>query len=136
MSNEEQPKVPNNEDPKVTPSPEDERKKQFEKMKNRFGKKANSPFGGSGNSGNGGNSFYWIYGLVIACLLGFVFFGQDFEGKIYEVDQTRFEQEMLAKGDVKSIVIVNEKVAEITIKSDSLILPRYSVMDKTGKVIK
>ena len=135
MSDEEQNTAPKNDNPTPISSTEDERKKQFEKMKNRFGKKPSNPFGGSGSGGNGGNSFYWIYGLVIVGLLGFVFFGQEFEGRIYEADQTQFEQNMLAKGDVKEIVIVNEKIAEITIKQDSLKLPRYSALDKTGKVV-
>lgn len=117
------------------PSADEERKKQFEKMKEKFGKKSSNPFGGSGNN-NGGNTFYWIYGLVILALLTFVFFGQDFEGRTHEVDQIKFEQDMLAKGDVQSIVIVNNKVAEITIKTDSLSLPRYAYVDsKTGKVV-
>lgn len=123
-----------NGDPTPLSSPEEERKKQFEKMKDRFGKKPSNPFGAN-SGGNGGNSFYWIYGLVIVGLLGFVFFGQDFEGRIYEVDQTQFEQNMLAKGDVREIVIVNEKVAEITISQDSLGLPRYFQADKTGKMV-
>ena len=136
MSDEQQDNIPKNSEPNPVSSSEDDRKKQFEKMKNRFSKKPSSPFGGSNNNGNnGGNSFYWIYGLVILGLLAFVFFGQDFEGRLYEVDQTRFEQNMLAKGDVKAIVIVNEKVAEITINQDSLNLPRYFETDKNGKLI-
>ena len=111
MTDEQQNNIPKNDEPTPVSSQEEERKKQFEKMKDRFGKKPSNPFGGSNNSNNGGNSFYWIYGLVILGLLGFVFFGQDFEGRLYEVDQTRFEQNMLAKGDVRAIVIVNEKVA-------------------------
>ena len=115
-------------------SSEEERKKQFEKMKDRFGKKPSGPFGQGG--GNGGNNFYWIYGLVIVALLAFVFFGQDFEGRTYVIDQTQFEQDMLAKGDVRKIVIVNEKFAEITIQQDSLTLPRYSAQDKNGKIVR
>jgi ATP-dependent metalloprotease FtsH len=135
MSEEQQNNIPKNPEPSNTASSEEERKKQFEKMKDRFGKKPTNPFGGSGNGSNGGNSFYWIYGLVIVGLLGFVFFGQDFEGRIYEVDQTQFEQNMLAKGDVREIVIVNEKIAEITINQDSLKLTRYFQPDKSGKMI-
>ncbi len=131
----EQENIPKNDNPTPLNGPEEERKKQFEKMKDRFGKKPNNPFGGSGSGGNGGNSFYWIYGLVIVGLLGFVFFGQDFEGRIFEVDQTQFEQNMLAKGDVKEITIINEKFAEITIIQDSLKLTRYNAPDKTGKLV-
>jgi len=135
MSDEEQNKTTNNDEQSQNSSAEEDRKKQFEKMKNRFGKKTSNPFGGSNNSNNSGNSFYWIYGLVIAGLLAFVFFGQEFEGRVYETDQAQFEQNMLAKGDVKEIVIVNEKFAEITIKQDSLKLPRYTAIDKSGKVV-
>jgi len=135
MSDEEQNKTTNNDEQSQNSSAEEDRKKQFEKMKNRFGKKTSNPFGGSNNSNNSGNSFYWIYGLVIAGLLAFVLFGQEFEGRVYETDQAQFEQNMLAKGDVKEIVIVNEKFAEITIKQDSLKLPRYSAIDKSGKVV-
>ena len=120
MSDEEQNKTTNNDEQSQNSSAEEDRKKQFEKMKNRFGKKTSNPFGGSNNSNNSGNSFYWIYGLVIAGLLAFVFFGQEFEGRVYETDQAQFEQNMLAKGDVKEIVIVNEKFAEITNKQDRL----------------
>jgi hypothetical protein len=49
-----------------------------------------------------------------------VFFGQEFEGRVYEIGQTQFEQNMLAKGDVREIVIVNEKFAEIKINQDKL----------------
>ncbi len=133
MNDEQENNIPKN-DP-ASPTPEEERKKQFEKMKERFGKKPSNPFGGAGGSNNG-NSFYWIYGLVIVALLGFVFFGQDFEGRIFTADQTQFEQNMLAKGDVRSIVIVNEKYAEITISQDSLKLPRYYAIDtKSGKLV-
>jgi ATP-dependent metalloprotease FtsH len=133
MSNESQNN--NNSPNQNNPNSEEERKKQFEKMRDRFGKKPNTPFGGNGG-GNGGNSFYWIYGIVIVALLAFVFFGQDFEGRMFEDNQSHFEQEMLAKGDVRKIVIVNQKFAEVTIDNDSLALPRYSYIDKkTGKIL-
>mgnify|MGYP000499967973 CR=1 FL=1 len=122
MSDEQQNNIPKNPEPSNTSSSsEEERKKQFEKMKDRFGKKPSNPFGGSNNSGgNGGNSFYWIYGLVIVGLLGFVFFGQDFETRTYEIDQTQFEQNMLAKGDVREIVIVISLVSEPVITNGAL----------------
>jgi ATP-dependent metalloprotease FtsH len=126
--NENAPNPESNPTPKENPTPEDERKKQFDKMKERFGKKSQTPFGGEPN--NNGNSFYWIYGLVILALLAFVFMGQDFEGRVFPADQNEFEQNMLAKGDVRKIVIVNDKIAEITISADSLKLDRYKILDK------
>lgn len=122
------PSPESNPTPNENPSPEDERKKQFDKMKERFGKKSQTPFGGDSN--NNGNSFYWIYGLVILALLAFVFMGQDFESRVFPADQNEFEQNMLAKGDVRKIVIVNDKIAEITISADSLKLDRYKILDK------
>ncbi len=131
-TNNTEPENKTNPQPTPTPTPDDERKKQFDKMKERFGKKPQSPFGGDSNNGN---SFYWIYGLVILALLAFVFMGQDFEGRVFPADQSEFEQNMLAKGDVRKIVIVNDKVAEITISSDSLKLDRYKTLDKNKKLV-
>lgn len=96
--------------------PEDERKKQFEKMKEKFSKQP----AGFGPGKNSGNNFYWIYGLVIVALLFITFFGSNFSSRIIEIKQSKFEQDMLAKGDVMDINIVNEKYAKITINPDSL----------------
>jgi cell division protease FtsH len=115
-------------------SPEDERKKQFERMKEKFGRQ-NSPMGGGnkGGLGNGGNNFYWIYGVVVAVLLFVVFYGNDFNSKLIEVSQSKFYQEMLVKGDVTDVVIVNKTIARITVNADSVSsLDRYK-NPKTGK---
>lgn len=109
-------------------SPEDERKKQFEKMKEKFAKQ---PMGGSGGK-NSGNNFYWIYGLVIVVLLFITFFGTNFSSRVVEVRQGAFEQDMLAKGDVTDINIVNEKFAKISINPDSLGKNAY-INPATGK---
>jgi ATP-dependent metalloprotease FtsH len=119
-------------DPNHKLSNEEERKKQFERMKEKFGKQ-NSPFGGQGNKG--GNNFYWIYGIVIVVLLFITFYGTGFSPRIKEIPLPVFEQEMLAKGDVVDINIVNKSFAKISINPDSLALcDRYK--DKaTGKSI-
>lgn len=109
-------------------SQEDERKKQFEKMKQKFSKQPS--MGGGGK--NTGNNFYWIYGLVIVGLLFVTFFGTNFSARSVEVSQVKFEQEMLAKGDVINIDIVNEKFAKIYVNVDSLaVCDRYKDT-KTG----
>ncbi len=115
MSNEQNtdPKPQNN---SSNNNPEDERKKQFERMKEKFGKQ-NSPFGGG--SGNGGNNFYWIYGVVIAVLLFVVFYGNNFSSRLVEKTQGEFYNNMLAKGDVTDIAIVNKTIARISINPDS-----------------
>src|ERR1043165_9487623 len=89
-------------DPNHKLSNEEERKKQFERMKEKFGKQ-NTPFGGSGNKG--GNNFYWIYGVVIVVLLSITFYGTGFSPRIKEISETAFEQDMLAKVDVIDINI-------------------------------
>lgn len=104
---------------------EDERKKQFERMKEKFGK-PNSSFGGGKPSGGSGNNFYWIYGVVVLVLLFIIFYGNDFNSRLKEVSLNRFYQEMLVKGDVTDVVIVNKSIARITVNPDSLAsLDRY-----------
>jgi ATP-dependent metalloprotease FtsH len=115
-------------------SPEEERKKQFERMKEKFGRQ-NSSFGGNKNQtgGGGGNNFYWIYGVVVAVLLFVIFYGNDFNSKVIEVSQSKFYQEMLVKGDVTDVVIVNKTIARIYVNPDSVAaLDRYK-NPKTGK---
>lgn len=102
---------------------EEARRKQFEKMKEKFSKQSNP---GSNKNSNSGNNFYWIYGLVIVGLLFITFFGTNFSSRAIEISQVKFEQEMLAKGDVVNIDIVNEKYARVYINVDSLVtLDRY-----------
>ncbi|MBK9283945.1 MAG: ATP-dependent zinc metalloprotease FtsH [Sphingobacteriaceae bacterium] len=113
-------------------SQEEERKKQFERMKEKFGKQ-NSPFGG-GNKGNSGNNFYWIYGIVIAVLLFIVFYGNNFNSKLIPTTQGEFYQNMLAKGDVRAVVIVNKSFARISIDPDSAaISDRYKNKSGNGQ---
>jgi AFG3 family protein len=108
---------------------EEERKRQFERMKEKFGRQGSS-FGGGKNAGN---NFYWIYGIVIAILLFIVFYGNDFNSRLKEVSQSKFFQEMLVKGDVTDVVIVNKTIARITVNPDSAAtLDRYKD-PKTGR---
>ncbi|MCU0361444.1 MAG: ATP-dependent zinc metalloprotease FtsH [Bacteroidia bacterium] len=99
------------------PSPEEERKRQFERMKEKFGKQ--NPLSGGNKGGGSGNNFYWIYAAVVGVLLFFVFYGNNFNSRLIEVSQGKFYQEMLSKGDVKDVVIVNKTIARITINPDS-----------------
>ncbi|MCC6370106.1 MAG: ATP-dependent zinc metalloprotease FtsH [Bacteroidia bacterium] len=102
-------------------------------MKEKFGRQ-NSSFGGKNSSGNRGNNFYWIYGLVVVVLLFVVFYGNDFGSRTMEISQNKFDQEMLVKGDVTAIVIVNKNMARIYLNPDSVALDRYKD-PKSGKSI-
>ncbi len=113
-----------------SPNQEEERKKQFERMKEKFGRQ--NSFGGN-KGGNSGNNFYWIYGIVIAILLFIVFYGNDYNSRLKEVPQSKFFQDMLVKGDVTDVVIVNKTIARITVNPDSAAtLDRYKD-PKSGK---
>jgi cell division protease FtsH len=106
--------------PKEELTEEQIRQKQFEQLKQKiFNERKKAP------NNPGGNSFYWIYGLVIAIILFLTFFNNDPLRRQIEISQTKFE-EMLAHGDVTDIIIVNGKYAQITINRDSLLhSPRY-----------
>jgi AFG3 family protein len=123
---EEQKQEPTQNSNNNNPSSEEERKKQFERMKEKFGRQ-NTPFGGGNKSNNsGGNNFYWIYGVVIVILLFIVFYGNDFSSRQVEVSQNKFFQDMLVKGDVEDVVIVNKSIARIRVNPDSAAtLDRY-----------
>lgn len=114
-------------------SQDEERKKQFERMKEKFSRQ-NSSFGG-GNKSGGGNNFYWIYGIVVAVLLFIVFYGNGFTPKLQEVSQGEFYNNMLAKGDVTEVVIVNKTVARIYINPDSLAIANRYKNPKDGRAL-
>lgn len=64
-------------------------------------------------------NFYWIYGLIAVILIGFQFF--PFQGSPVQLkDISKFREEMLLKGDVNRVVVVNKEYAEIYIKEDRL----------------
>lgn len=108
---------PNDTNNKSNASSDEERKKQFERMKEKFSRPGSNLGGNKG--GNSGNNFYWIYGVVIAVLLFIVFYGNGFTPRLAEVSQGKFYQDMLAKGDVTDVVIVNKTIARIYINPDS-----------------
>lgn len=72
--------------------------------------------------GQGGANFYWIYGVIILIFIGTYFYGGG--GTSREIRTDKFI-ELLRKGDVKDITVVNREFAEVTIKKDSLVKPEY-----------
>jgi ATP-dependent metalloprotease FtsH len=109
----------------------EELKDQFEKMRERL-RKGGMP-SNKGGGGGGGFNFYWIYAIIIIVLISITLLGDaGFGGGTRKVNETFFEQNMLAKGDVTSITIVNEKTVEIRVNPDSLTLFRYSKYNITN----
>src|SRR5437762_9583777 len=68
-------------------------------------------------------NFYWIYGIILAILIGTQIF--NFNGSPRQITWDAFEQTMLKPGDVERIVIVNNQVANIYIKKDRLKQDKY-----------
>ena len=72
----------------------------------------------------------WIYVLIILAFLSMWFFNSG-SGTI-TTNKKYFEAEMLAKGDVEKIVIVNGKTVEVYIKEDRLDQPKYQEVLERG----
>ncbi|TAL60249.1 MAG: ATP-dependent zinc metalloprotease FtsH [Bacteroidetes bacterium] len=86
-------------------------KEQFKKIKSKLPKNSNN------------FNFYWIY-IVILVGLALMWF-PNFTDNTQRVTREDFVNTILATGDVKNIVYVNEQTAEITIKPDRLKEPKY-----------
>ncbi len=101
----------------------DELKDQFDKMREKFRKGGNNPAPKGG--GGGGFNFYWIYAIIIVVLILITYYdNMGLSGHARKTTENEFYS-MLSKGDVTGIVIVNGKVAEVTINKDSLRQFRY-----------
>ncbi|HEY8366936.1 MAG TPA: ATP-dependent zinc metalloprotease FtsH [Bacteroidia bacterium] len=74
-----------------------------------------------------GFSGYWIYALVLLVFAGVYLFSKT--GTPIEISSKEFNQ-MLANGDVKKILVINNEVANITIKPDRLSKEVYSEVRK------
>jgi len=85
------------------------------------GKPGNRPGGAPGNRPGGPNkpkfNSYWIIGIVLLAMIGIQFLNSG--NNLKEMDTNRFFQ-VLQKGDVEKIVIVNKEKVEIYIKPERL----------------
>jgi len=92
-------------------------------MANKKNIQGNRPAsGGPGNKpGGGGNrpkfNSYWIIGIILLVMIGFQFIGSG--GSLKEIDSNRFFQ-ILRKGDIEKLVIVNKEKVEVYIKHQML----------------
>ena len=71
-------------------------------------------------------NFYWIYGIILAVLIGINLFSLSGPEK---TQLNRFA-EMVRNRDVERIVVVNKEMVEITIKPDKLSDPQYQKVQK------
>jgi len=76
----------------------------------------------SKNKNLGGNNFYWIWIVVMLLFVGSYFYNSGSGTR--EITSDRFN-ELLQKGDVKEITVVNREFAEITIRKEKLSNPEY-----------
>ena len=104
----------------------DKLKKQF--AKNRCTKGDDKKPGTPKNGGNKFN-FYWIYAIIAVILIGFTLF--DWEGGTKQTDKYEFEREMLVKGHVEKVVLVDNKIIKIFILKDSLEKAKFHIDKKT-----
>jgi ATP-dependent metalloprotease FtsH len=91
---------------------ENQNKSNFEDIKDKFS-------GGSGNKPQGKRpfNFYWIYAIIGVIIISLNLF--TWSPSSNRITYTEFEQ-MVENNEVERIVVVNETVAQITIKSDAL----------------
>ncbi len=90
---------------------------------NRPGNRPGNKPGGPGGPGKPRFSSYWIIGLILLVMIGIQFLGSG--NNLKEIDSNRFF-EILRRGDVERIVIVNKEKVEIYIKPEKLNDPKYS----------
>ena len=84
---------------------------------------------GKGNNNNLKFSPYWIYGVVITILLVMSMFGGD--GSWQSISKTNISdfERFLNDGDVEEIIVVNQKLAKVTLSS-------YGLEKSTHKKVK
>lgn len=75
----------------------------------------------------GGFSFYWIYGILAVVFLALQFFSWNSSSE--KTNLKDFVQ-MIARGDVDKLEIINKETAEIYIKKDSLKKSAYKDLSK------
>ena len=95
-----------------------------DKQENKENKNQNNPFGQfnqSKKSDGKGPKFnaYWIYGIVAIALIVIQFYFSTSKGPV-ETKWDEVKSTMLADNDVERIVVINEKIATVYIKKDSL----------------
>lgn len=61
-------------------------------------------------------NIYWIYGIIVAVVLGMAMFGNNFSAVADSSSFYDFQSKYLAKGLVEKVVVVNNEIAEAQLK--------------------
>lgn len=87
----------------------------------------------SENKGNGPGRFnsFWIYGIIALTLIAYTLVSNNIGAPEAKLDKYRLKQ-MLEKGHIESILVVNEKQAYITLKEKYLANEEYQDAQKTN----
>ena len=63
---------------------------------------------------------YWVYGIIITVLLGMSMFGGDSNWQTVSKTNISDFERFLNEGDVEEIIVVNQKLAKVTLNSYGL----------------
>ena len=78
---------------------------------------------GKGKGGRPKFSIYWLYALIAISFFAIQYF--KFGQHPKDIEWPRLLNEVIKAGHVEKVVVVNNEIAEVYIKKDSLGLPRY-----------
>lgn len=95
-------------------------KDQLKNVKERYNKNPKKP--GDGNGPKKPFNFYWIYAVVLVVLVSVNLFNMN--SGLVKTTYGEFK-EMAQNGDVRKVVIFNEKIAEVTLSTDALDAEKY-----------
>jgi AFG3 family protein len=73
-------------------------------------------------------NYYWIYGIIALVLISWNFFNLSSGSRT--IDEKKIEK-LISDGDVKQIIVVNQRTAEIYINPDSLGKDAYKDIERT-----
>ena len=76
-------------------------------------------------------NIYWIYAFVISILLGMSFFGGDSNYNSVKTNISEFERYLNA-GDVREIIVINQNLAQVSLKKESLTKPEHQRIKGTN----
>jgi AFG3 family protein len=74
-------------------------------------------------------NFYWIYGVIFVIFLATLFFPKDMA---IRTNWVRVQNDMIMLNNVDKITIVNEKIAEVTLKKEAVTNEKYKDLKDRG----